>query len=259
VTERERYLWEIQAARACLEALPEMQEAIAMCQERKARCIQWDGSLSTFTAWTYASPGKALAYLQKKWQARLGDVVNENGIYRGGRYTRIACKAPYGVDLLNQRDLFLIRQIPQRILRPPVADHLLFAPTASVIAGGKGTLGEGEIFGRCVFSGEDLASFALTEDFLRIVPLRPFAELTYTFLSTIVGFRLLRSTAAGTKLLTCRGDLIRRLPFPEIAEDIQASIVSHVQAAMSARSIAAKAEKEAVRIIEEEVLPEWLA
>jgi len=34
VTERERYLREVQMARGCLEALPEMQEAIAMCQER---------------------------------------------------------------------------------------------------------------------------------------------------------------------------------------------------------------------------------
>lgn len=259
VTNRERYLSEVQAARACLEALPEMQEAIAMCQDRKAYCTLWDGDLLTMNAWNYASAGQALRYLQKKWQTRLGDIVEENGIFRGGRYVRTRCKEPYGVDFLSQRDLFLVRPIPQRIIRPPVSDRLLFPPVGSIIAGGKGTLGEGEIFGRCVFAGDDLSEYALTEDLLRIVPDPEFAEISYAFLSTIVGLRFLRSTAVGTKLLTCREALVRRLPFPEVSKETQAQVKTHVQAGIAARSKAANAEKEAVRIIETEVLPQWLA
>jgi hypothetical protein len=81
VTNRELYLREVQAARACLEALPEMQEAIGMCQERKARCTLWDGDLPTMNAWNYASAGNALGYLQKKWQTTLGDVWKRTGFF----------------------------------------------------------------------------------------------------------------------------------------------------------------------------------
>jgi hypothetical protein len=98
VTERERYLREIQAARACLEALPEMQEAIAMCQERKARCTLWDGELPTMTGWTYASTGDALSLLRKKWSARFGDFIQPNGLFNGPRFVRTPCKPPYGFD-----------------------------------------------------------------------------------------------------------------------------------------------------------------
>jgi hypothetical protein len=258
VTNRELYLREVQAARACLEALPEMQEAIAMCQERKARCTLWDGDLQTMNAWNYASAGRALGFLQKKWQARLGDVVEENGIFRGGRYVRTRCVKPYGVDFLSQRDLFLVRPIPQRIIRPPVSDRLLFPPKGSIITGGKGTLGEGEIFGRCVLTGDDFSKYTLTEDVLRIVPNSGFSELSYAFLSTIVGLRFLRSTAVGTKLLTCRESLIRQLPFPEVSTGVQTQVNVSVQSAVNARVTAANAEKEAIRIIETEVLPQWL-
>lgn len=259
VTERERYLREVQAARACLEALPEMQEAIAMCQERKARCIQWDGSLSTFTAWTYASPGKALAYLQKKWRARLGDFVGARGIFRSGRYARVRCIPPHGVDFFSQRDAFLIRPIPQRILLPGSAATDLSCQAGTLLFGGQGTLGEGEIFGRVVIVDSEMAKAAVTEHLLRVQVTEEFSKLAFAFLSTIVGLRLVRSCAVGTKLLSLRPDLMRALPFPDISQDVHSQVNLHVQAAMEARVTAANAEKEAVRIIEEEVLPEWLA
>jgi hypothetical protein len=185
--------------------------------------------------------------------------VEENGVFRGGRYVRTRCTAPHGVDFLSQRDLFLVRPIPQRIVRPPVPDRLLFPPNGSIIAGGKGTLGEGEIFGRCVLTGDDFSNYALTEDVLRIVPKLGFSELCYAFLSTIVGTRFLRSTAVGTKLLTCRESLVRRLPFPEVSTPIQLKTKTSIQNAINARVTAVNAEKEAIRIIETEVLPQWLA
>ncbi|MGA7932029.1 MAG: hypothetical protein WCA35_00465 [Kovacikia sp.] len=208
VIERERYLREVQAARACLEALPEMQEAIAMCQERKARCIQWDSSLSTLTAWTYASPGKALAYLQKKWRARLGDFVGAGGIFRSGRYARVRCIPPYGVDFFSQRDAFLIRPIPQRILLPGSAATDLSCQAGTLLFGGQGTLGEGEIFGRVVIVDSEMAKAAVTEHLLRVQVTEEFSKLAFAFLSTIVGLRLVRSCAVGTKLLSLRPDLM---------------------------------------------------
>jgi hypothetical protein len=173
VTNRELYLREVQAARACLEALPEMQEAIGMCQERKAYCTQWEGDLPTLTAWTYASAGNALGFLQKKWKTRLGDVVQANGIFRGGRYARIKCEAPNGYDFYSQRDAFLIRPIPQRIVVPSNAGGDLFCTPGTLLCGGQGTLGEGEIFGRVVMVDSGIAEAAITEHLLRmaLVPL----------------------------------------------------------------------------------------
>lgn len=259
ITNREQYLSEIQAARACLEALPDMQEAIRMCQERKAYCTQWEGELPTLTAWTYASAGNALGYLQKKWQARVGDVVREGGIYRGGRYARIRCEPPNGYDFYSQRDAFLIRPIPQRIVVPSSAGSDLFCTAGTLLCGGQGTLGEGEIFGRVILVDSEMAKAAITEHLLRIHIAEEFSKLAYTYFSTIVGFRFMRSCAVGTKLLSLRPSLIRALPFPEVDEKTKTLIDSHVEAAINARVTAANAEKEAIRIIEDEVLPQWLA
>jgi hypothetical protein len=49
------------------------------------------------------------------------------------------------------------------------------------------------------------------------------------------------------------------LPFPDISDELHSQVDPHVEAAMEALVTAAKSEKEAVRIIEEEVLPQWLA
>ncbi|NEZ64673.1 restriction endonuclease subunit S [Leptolyngbyaceae cyanobacterium CCMR0082] len=259
VKEREKYLEEIQAARACVEALPEMQDAIAMCQERKGRCVVWDSKLSTMTGWTYASAGKALGYLQKKWKSRLGDVVERDGIYNGPRFARVSCLPPYGVDFLSQRDVFLIRPVPRRIRHPGFVDRLLFCPPGTLLLGGHGTLGEREIFGRVNIADESWIHTAFTQDILRIITSPHFSFLSYSYLSTLVGLRLMRSCAVGTKILSLRSDLIRALPFPEVSKELHQKINDHMQSAIQARLTAANAEKEAVRIIEEEVLPEWLA
>jgi type I restriction enzyme S subunit len=255
---RERFSVELRAARRVVEGLPEMRAVAEMCRLRVRRCVSWGGPLPTMTAWTFASAGEALDVLRSRWKTKIADIVEPDGVFRGGRYTRVKCQAPYGVEFLAQRDIFTTRQVPQRILRPPVSDRLLYAPPHAIAAGGKGTLGEGEIFGRCVMVGSDLAEYALTEDILRIVPLEEVAPLAYAYLSTQVGFRLLRSTASGTKLLTCREDLVTQLPFPEPGSKDTALIRRHVEAGVAARSSAIMAEQEAIRIIEEEVLPRWL-
>jgi hypothetical protein len=89
--------------------------------------------------------------------------------------------------------------------------------------------------------------------------IKEFSSLAYVYISTIVGFRFMRSCAVGTKLLSLRPSLIRALPFPEVDKTTKTFIDAHVQAAMNARVTAANAEKEAIRIIETEVLPQWLA
>jgi type I restriction enzyme S subunit len=160
---------------------------------------------------------------------------------------------------MSQRDLFLVRPVPRRIVHPGFADRLLFAPVGSLLVGGHGTLGEGEIFGRTVRVTPSLSRAGLTQDLLRIQPKPEFSEIAYAFLSSDLGFRLLRTTAVGTKLLSMRPDLLLDLPFPDVPDDVAKSVRDAVSAAQSARAEADAAEAEAIRIVEEEVLPQWLA
>ena len=104
-----------------------------------------------------------------------------------------------------------------------------------------------------------LARAGFTQDLLRVLPQAEMSALAYTYLSTTIGFRLLRTTGVGTKLLMMRQDLLRALPFPEIDNSKHTVIRNHVKVAMAARERADNAEDEAVRIIEEEVLPSWLS
>jgi hypothetical protein len=260
VTMRESYLRELHAARNVVERLPEMREAHTMCAERKARTVEWVGSMPTLCAWNYASPGEALALLLKKWSGRICDLVPKEGLFRGGRYQRIPCERPFGIDFLNQRDVFSIRPAPRRIVAPAVPKDWFIVPKFSLLAGGQGTLGEGELFGRVAVVSADLATAGVSEHLLRIQPIDRKATATlYAFLSTLVGRRVLRSTGVGTKLLSLRPDLVLALPVPELAPELVSKVVKHLEAACAARVAAATAEVEAIRVLDEEVLPSWLA
>jgi hypothetical protein len=186
VTERERYLREVQAARACLEALPEMQEAIAMCQERKARCIQWDGDLRTVTGWTYASTGRALSMLLKRWRHRIGDFVSPTKIFNGPRFARTACLRPYGIDFLSQRDIFMIRPVPRRIALPNLPDSDLFVSEGTLLIGSNGQLSEESLFGQVTWCDSELASCAFTQHILRMGVDEKVAPTAFAYLSTYI-------------------------------------------------------------------------
>jgi hypothetical protein len=56
-----------------------------------------------------------------------------------------------------------------------------------------------------------------------------------------------------------RVDLLLDLPYPEIRHDQKVQLEKHLQNAIDARVSANAAEVDAVRILEEEVLPAWLS
>lgn len=259
VTERERYLREVKATRACIEALPEMQEALAMCQERKARCVVWNGDLPTLTAWSYGAAGKALPFLRTYWKSKLDDVLDVGGIFNGPHFARFSCQPPHGVDFCSQRDVFLIRPVGRRIVKPAFDEDKLFVREGCLMVGSHGQLNEGSIFGRVTYVDEDGAKYAYTQDILRMYVVRSQQHVAYAFFSTEVGLRLLRCTAVGTSIPSMHLDLLRALPFPDLPPTLHARVTAHVQSAMQARAAATAAEREAIRIVDEEVLPAWLA
>lgn len=252
---REVFLTDLQQARSLVERQPEVLEATAMCAVRRRRSILWGGPFPTLSAWTFASTAGALGPLQSKWKTRLRDLVEPDGVFRGGRGARIPCKPPHGIAFLSQRDAFLVRPIPQRVLLP---SGDLVPREGTIMVGGQGTLGEGELFGRATLVTEGGAHSAWTEHLLRIVP-KPGAEPPlFAYLTTMLGFRLLRSTAVGTKLLSMRPDLVLDLPVPTLQEKDNRRVAQLVTSSLRARAQADVAEAEAIRLVEEEVLPQWL-
>ncbi len=86
-----------------------------------------------------------------------------------------------------------------------------------------------------------------------------FAATLHAYLSTVVGRRLVLTTAAGTVVQQLRRDLVAELPVPELSVDQRRQLTLLHSAAFQALADATAAEDEAIRIIEEEVLPQWLA
>jgi hypothetical protein len=255
---REKFAQELADARRPIECLPEMREATESCARRRARAGVHSGPFPTLTGKTFVAAGDALPILRGAWRDTIGDVVPETAVFGGSLRFRTPCKPPHGIEFLTQRDVFLFRPVPQRIAHPGFDDRGIFVRPGTLIVGGAGTLGEGEIFGRAVYASEGMSRFAITQDMLRIVPEEGAEPMVFAFLSTLVGRRLLRSTGAGTKLLRMRADLIRALPLPSIDTATKDRVSAHLTAAMQARDAAERGEAEAIRLIETEVIPAWL-
>jgi hypothetical protein len=258
VERRVVFLRELQSARRIVEAVPIMTDAANLCRDRKAQIVTWDGPFSTMSAWTFASTGGALKLLTERCDRRLRDVLSNEGLFNGPRFARVSCSAPHGLDFMSQRDPFLIRPFPRRIMHPGFDDGLLFVQENTILVAGQGTLGEGEIFGRAAFAHGRFLKSGFTQHILRIVPNEESALTLFAFLTTTVGLRLLRSTAVGTKILSMRPDLLLDLAFPELSVSDAKSVESHLMESFAARDEADLCEQEAIRIVEEEVLPAWL-
>ncbi len=174
------------------------------------------------------------------------------------RYSRIPCQPPYGVEFSAQRDVFTIRKVPRRIVDPGIDDRLLLSSDNTILLGSCGQLGEGNLFGRAELGMFGSAKCAVTSDTLRLNPKERYVEPLYAFLSTRLGTLLLRSTAVGTSIPRMHPVLLQELPIPEFGSEAMVDVTKHVKLAADARRGANAAESEAVRLIEEEVLSEWL-
>src|SRR5262249_38311562 len=145
------------------------------------------------------------------------------------------------------------------IARPPISDRMLFVPHDAVLGGSHGQVTDGGLFGRVELASFGAHSGGVTQDLLRLLFLPSERAAAFAFLSTLVGQRLLKSTAVGTSIPSMRLDLLEELPYPELSKEQRAAVAQRMGAAEQARIDAASAEAEALRIVEQEVLPAWLA
>lgn len=258
VEQRGQYLSEIRAARQVIERLPEVQGALAQCNERKARCSVATGPFITISARNHAALGTARNVLAKHWQSKLADLLEPNGIYNGPRFARTPCRKPYGIDFLDQRDVFAIRPVSRRIVEPNISNRLLYVPSHALIVASHGQLSEGSLFGHVETAAFGLHRCGITQDILRVIPKPEYHDFLLAFLSSRLGFLLLKSTAIGTSIPMMHPGLLAALPHPPLVPTVMAAVSTHVQAAIKARAASETAENEAVRIIEQEVLPQWL-
>ena len=258
VKKRAEFQVEIDAARQPVLEIQYVREVLRMSEDSKPHSIVWSKELPTLNAWNFCSMGEGLQFLRSKWKLRLRDIVDTPSMSYGPRYSRIPCQAPYGVEFLAQRDVFTIRRVPRRIVDPGIDDRILLSSDNTILLGSCGQLGEGNLFGRAELGMFGSAKCAVTSDTLRLNPKASYVEPLYAFLSTRLGTLLLRSTAVGTSIPRMHPVLLNELPIPEFTTATMAEITRHVKAAADARKAANTAEAEAVRLIEEEILPEWL-
>ncbi len=257
--EREAWLREVLAARAAINSLAEM-EVFSHAAPRATRSLVWSGALPSLCAWNYlAGSSNALASLKSAWKSTVADYLNVNSpLHHGGRLIRMPCSAPHGVDFLSQRDVFMARPVPQRIVAPLNADWV-YARAGQILMAADGQVTSGSLFGRIELADAGFVGSALTEHIMRINPLRGLGEGLAAFLSTVTGQALVRSTATGTSVPKARMDLLLSLPAPPPDCDAVKEARIAMRRSISRRLAATAAEAEAIRIIEEEVLPQWLA
>jgi type I restriction enzyme S subunit len=256
---RERAFERLSFARSVYANSSLMQEATAMCAPRRRATTTWNGPFPSLSAWNFASTGEALPLLRRHCSERVADLVEPDGIFAGFRFVRINCDHPHGIELLSQRDAFMVRPAPRRIVFPSVPRDRLMSSPGTIMLGAQGNIGEGDLFGRAMMVDARHASSAFTQHLLRVRPKAGEAERLFAYLSTDLGFRLTRTTAVGTAQRSVRIDLLREIPVPSISDTDAARIRSAVGESVQASIDGQSAEDEAIRTMEQEVLPQWLA
>jgi len=214
---------------------------------------------TTIAARNHALLGTAREVLSRHWKSKLSDLIESNGIYNGPRFARTSCQKPFGIDFLDQRDIFAIRPVGRRIVEPRINKRLLYVPSHALLVASNGQLSEGTLFGHVETAAFGLHHCGITQHILRLIPKPQHHDLLLAYLSSQIGFHLLKSTAVGSSIPMMHLGLLADLPYPDLTDSDRAEISTHVQAAIKARMDSEAAENEAVRIIEQEVLPSWLA
>jgi len=140
------------------------------------------------------------------------------GASYGKVFVRSDCTQEPGEELITQGDMFAAEPEGRDSRGAGLArleDHRVHR--LDVLIAGAGTLGETELFGRCIIADDRLAGTIVGPHAMKLTFLEPSSEtalFTYAFLNTRVGLRAIRATAFGTKILGIREDLLRSLPIP---------------------------------------------
>src|SRR3954463_11367208 len=80
------------------------------------------------------------------------------------------------------------------------SERLLYVPSHALIVASHGQLSEGSLFGHVETAAFGLHRCGITQDILRVLPKPEHHDFLLAFLSSKLGFLLLKSTAIGTSI-----------------------------------------------------------
>lgn len=178
--------------------------------------------------------------------------LTDDGFFSTGSFPRIEVEEGKGVRLINQRDIFDFRIKGKAISARNIRLNNMVERDEVIIAG-VGTLGENETFCRCVYANESLAGALVSGEFIRMKAQKVPSGYLYLWLSSEYGFRLIRSTQAGTKLCRPIHRLLAQIPVPILSDEDMSEINDLVISSQDKLALAIKKECEAIAIVEREI------
>ena len=183
----------------------------------------------------------------------LYDSLSPSKIFSTGSFKRLECPHENGIRLVNQSDIFDYKIKGKNLYKRFVKNQDL-VEYGEVLIAGVGTLGENETFCRVIFAGEDLTGRLVSGEFSRMKTCQEIPSgYLYAWLSTDYGFRMIRSTQAGTKLCRPILKLLYEIPVPVLSEKVMFEIDEKVREAHTKRYEGLTKETKAITILENEI------
>lgn len=159
-----------------------------------------------------------LARIRKNKSIELGGVLIRPP-FRPNRFSRIDAEPGHGVQLVGQKEMFFSQWEGRWISWKGIPVKSEVVPPAGTIAVACiGTLGENEVFGRCIRVRRGQERFALSDNVLQLRPDKSIVPSGYLFalLRSEVYFRIFRCMSVGGKQQVLHPDLIRNVPIPVV-------------------------------------------
>lgn len=183
----------------------------------------------------------------------LSETLSGGGFFSTGSFPRMELDSPKSLLLINQSDIFNARLTGKKIARRGVKAKSL-VEYGEVIIAGVGTLGETESFCRVVFANESLVGQLISGEFIRMKTTDKIPPgYLYAWLHSDYGFRMIRSTQAGTKLCRPIQKLLLLMPVPVLGSSQMNEINQLVLTSQTKRARAADLENEAIDMVEREI------
>lgn len=179
--------------------------------------------------------------------------IDDKGLFSTGSFPRVEVKPGYGIELINQRDIFDNVVRGKFISKRNVKTSNLVEKDEIIIAG-VGTLAESETFCRCVYANEYLKGKLISGEFIRMKANNDIPSgYLFTWLSSQYGFRLIRNTQAGTKLCRPIPKLLEQIPVPILPYSVMDNIDKIAKKAQDNFAKAAFNDLQAISLVETEI------
>ena len=224
--------------------------------ERKVFCFvrnSKDINTTTINAFNHSARIRQMKLLITCEKKPLKDILLNGDTFSTGSFPRVEVKEGNGVMLINQKDIFDTIVKGKWISKRKVkTDNLV--EYGEVLIAGVGTLGESETFCRAIFANEDLVGQLVSGEFIRMKTTNEVPSgYLYAWLASDYGFRLIRNTQAGTKLCRPIPRLLLQIPVPIIEKADMEEIDRLVREAHTLRYKANENERNAIRMVEQEI------